>query len=121
MSFSLPEQGKHAEATEIQREVLVSTTCLHVTEHEGTLISASNLAQGREIQIRSNSTGFEIWIRWIYWAFISDTGFLVATSMCLRIWWEVWGVASWHGRAHGNCASGDSASDSARFPRNQIS
>ena len=40
-------QGKHAEAVEIEREVLVSTTSLIGGEHEHTLISAFNLRRSR--------------------------------------------------------------------------
>ena len=44
LAAPLKQQGKHAEAVEIERKVLVSTTRLLGPEHEQTLISASNLA-----------------------------------------------------------------------------
>ena len=44
LARSLSEQGKHAEAMEIEREVLVFTTQLLGAEHEQTLISTGNLA-----------------------------------------------------------------------------
>ena len=43
MATTLPTQGKHAEAAEIQREVLFSTTRLLGAEHEHTLMMATNL------------------------------------------------------------------------------
>ena len=55
LAISLRMQGECAGATEIQREVLISTTGLLGAEHETTLIAATNLAhslsqcsQGRE-------------------------------------------------------------------------
>ena len=44
LAASLSQQGKHAEAAEIEREVLVSTTRLLGAEHEETLRLATNLA-----------------------------------------------------------------------------
>ena len=44
LAASLSEQGKHAEAAEIQREVLVQRTRLLGAEHESTLVAATNLA-----------------------------------------------------------------------------
>ena len=44
LAFSLSEQGKHAESTEIQREILVQETHLLGLEHEDTLTSTCNLA-----------------------------------------------------------------------------
>ena len=43
MATSLSAQGKHTEAVEIKREVLVSQTRLLGAEHEKTLMSAHNL------------------------------------------------------------------------------
>ena len=44
LAVSLSWQGKHAEATEIEREVLVLQTRLLGADHESTLISTTNLA-----------------------------------------------------------------------------
>ena len=44
LAISLPEQGKHAESMEIEREVLAQKTRLLGAEHERTLIAATNLA-----------------------------------------------------------------------------
>ena len=44
LAVSLLEQGKHADAAEIQREVLVSLTRLLGADHEKTLITATNMA-----------------------------------------------------------------------------
>ena len=44
LATSLSEQGKYAEALEIEREILVSRTRLLGVEHEDTLASATNLA-----------------------------------------------------------------------------
>ena len=45
LASSLGRQGKHAEATEIDREVLVLKTRLLGAEHLKTLVSALNLAR----------------------------------------------------------------------------
>ena len=44
LATALSAQGKHAEAVEIEREVLVQRTHLLGTEYERALMSASNLA-----------------------------------------------------------------------------
>ena len=44
LTTSLSGQGKHTDAVEIQREVIVLETCLLGTEHEHTLVSATNLS-----------------------------------------------------------------------------
>ena len=44
MAVSLPSQGKHVQAENIERELLVSATRMLGAEHENTLISAKNLA-----------------------------------------------------------------------------